>query len=157
VVIRTKGVGVRVLGGSLQEVAFQRQLVDRRNDVGTLSRAEVLQRGAAAVALLSGASLLRAAPAYAHWQADPLPIPGGFDENFNLVPKDPFIHVMPPAIGFDMSTITDFRGVVAAADIQGKALGSDGTHYEFDADMRFMRGVYVARDGGTRRGGFGFI
>jgi hypothetical protein len=146
-----------VLGRSLQDAAFQRQLIGRRNTVGTLSRAEVLQRGAAAFALLSGAGLLRVAPAYAHWQADPLPIPGGFDENFNVVPKDPFIHVLPPAIGFEMSTITDFRGVVAAADIQGKARGSDGTHYEFDADMRFMRGVYVARDGSTRRGGFGFI
>ena len=53
--------------------------------------------------------------------ADPSPIPGGFDENFNIVPSDPFIHVLPPAIGFEMATITDFDGVIAAAEIQGTA------------------------------------
>ena len=45
------------------------------------------------------------------------PIPGGLDEAFKAVPSDPFIHVLPPAVGFDMSTITDFAGVVAAAEI----------------------------------------
>jgi hypothetical protein len=56
-------------------------------------------------------------------QAQPRPILGGFDENFNPVPEDPFIHLLPPAFGFEMSTITDFRGVVEATGIQGKAGG----------------------------------
>ena len=49
-----------------------------------------------------------------------------------------------------MSTITDFDGVVAAAEIQGRPSGSDGTSYTFDADMRFMKGRYVATDGRLR-------
>ena len=52
---------------------------------------------------------------------DPRPIPGGFDGNFDPVPADPSVHVLPPAVGFEMSTITDFDGVVGAAEIQGTA------------------------------------
>jgi hypothetical protein len=65
--------------------------------------------------------------------------------------------VLPPAVGFEMSTITDFHGVVGAAEIQGTAKGSDGTTYTFDADMRFMQGLYVGMDGRLRRGSFGFV
>jgi len=56
-----------------------------------------------------------------------------------------------------MSTITDFNGVVGAADMQGTAEGSDGTTYSFDADMRFMQGLYVGTDGRLRLGSFGFV
>ena len=48
-------------------------------------------------------------------------------------------------------------GVVAAAEIQGTAKGSDGTTYTFDADMRFMKGRYVATDGRLREASFGFV
>src|SRR5689334_4966999 len=108
------------------------------------SRRRLLQRGAAAYAGVAGLGLLDPLSALARTTGEPRPIPGGFDENFGLVPSDPFIHVLPPGIGFEMSTITDFNGVVAAAEIRGTAHGSDGTTYGFDADMRFMRGVYVA-------------
>jgi len=87
----------------------------------------------------------------------PRPIPGGFDENFVPVPSDPFIHVLPPGIGFEMSTITDLNGVVGAAEIRGTAHGSDGTSYDFDADMRFMRGTYVGFDGRRHNAAFGFV
>jgi hypothetical protein len=70
---------------------------------------------------------------------------------------DPFIHVLPPAIGFEMATITDFDGVIAAAEIQGTAHGSDGTQYTFDTDMRFMKGRYISIDGQLRQGSFGFV
>ena len=56
-----------------------------------------------------------------------------------------------------MSTITDFAGVIAAAEIQGTASGSDGSKYTFDADMRFMKGRYIATDGRLRRASFGFV
>ncbi len=121
------------------------------------SRGQVLRRGAVAVGVLSGVGLLDAGPAFAWWGAQPKPIPGGFDQNFTPVPKHPFIHVLPPAVGFEMSTITDFRGVLAATEVQGKARGSDGSTYTFDADMRFMRGHYVGRDGRKRWGTFGFV
>jgi hypothetical protein len=132
------------------------RLVDRAV-TDKASRAQVLRRGAVAVGALSGVGLLEAGPAFAWWGAQPKPIPGGFDENFVPVPKDPFVHVLPPAVGFEMSTITDFRGVVAATEVQGKARGSDGSTYTFDADMRFMRGHYIGRDGRKRWGTFGFV
>ena len=121
------------------------------------SRGQVLRRGAVAVGALSSLSLLDVAPAFAAAGAQPRPIPGGLDANFNPVPHHPFIHVLPPALGFEMSTITDFHGSIAAAEIQGTAHGSDGSTYTFDADMRFMRGRYVGRDGRRRWGSFGFI
>lgn len=87
----------------------------------------------------------------------PRPIPGGFGTDFSLLPSDPFIHVLPPAVGAEMSTITDFNGVVAAAEVQGTAHGSDGSTLWFDADMRFMRGVYVDDQGRYRDHAFGFV
>jgi hypothetical protein len=132
-------------------------LVVNRAVTDRTSRAQILRRGAVAVGALSSLSLLDVAPAFAAAGAQPRPIPGGLDQNFNPVPRHPFIHVLPPALGFEMSTITDFRGTIAAADIQGTAHGSDGTRYTFDADMRFMRGRYVGRDGRRRWGSFGFI
>ena len=88
---------------------------------------------------------------------EPRPIPGGFDATFTPVPADPLIHVLPPAVGFEMSTITDFNGVVGAAEIRGSATGSDGSAYSFDADMRFMHGRFIATDGRLRDRAFAFI
>jgi hypothetical protein len=125
------------------------------------SRTQFLRRGAAVMGGVAGLGLAGTAPAGARPSAGPRPIPGGFliDANFNfsVVPANPTIHVAPPAIGFEMSTITDFRGSVGAAEIQGTAHGSDHTTFGFDADMRFMEGLYVATDGRLRRGSFGFV
>ena len=129
----------------------------RQTAPGTFSRRQFVGRGAAVVGGLGALRLLGPAAAFGASSGDPRPIPGGFDENFNPVPHDPFIHVLPPAIGSEMSTITDFNGAIAAAEIQGTARGSDGTRYWFDADMRFMQGAYVATDGRVRNGSFGFI
>lgn len=120
------------------------------------TRGQVVRRGAAAFGTLVGWNLVAASPVLAA-PADPRPIPGGFDESFNPVPRDPFIHVLPPGIPFEMSTITNFRGVIAAAEVQGRARGSDGSRYAFDVDMRFMRGNYIAMDGKARNATFGFI
>ena len=87
----------------------------------------------------------------------PRPIPGGFDSSFNIVPTGADVHVLPPGIGFEMSTITDFNGVVAASEIRGTAHGSDGSVWDFDTDMRFMRGDFVGLDGRVHHGTFGFI
>src|SRR5439155_9337711 len=112
------------------------------------SRAQFLRRGAAILGGIAGAGLLDPSAAFGKRSAaDPKPIPGGFDASFTPVPSNPFIHVLPPAVGFEMATITDFNGAVGAAEIQGRARGSDGSTYAFDADMRFMRGVYAGVDG----------
>ena len=65
--------------------------------------------------------------------------------------------MLPPVLGFEMSTITDFDGVVGAAEIQGTARDSAGGTYWFDADMRFMKGRYVDLEGRRRHGSFGFV
>jgi hypothetical protein len=127
-----------------------------RAALAALSRGQFLRRTAIVVGGLVGLDLVRAAPALAAG-SDPKPIPGGFSADFVPVPKDPFIHVLPPGVGFEMSTITDFKGHVGAAEIQGTASGSDGTKYDFDADMRFMRGLYEGLDGRLRRSSFAFI
>ena len=69
---------------------------------------------------------------------------------------------MSPTTGSEVSTITDFRGVVAAAEIVGEGTGTDTktgqtTRYTFDADMRFMDGTYVSLNGHTQQGTLGFI
>jgi hypothetical protein len=122
-----------------------------------ITRRQALERGAFAAGAVAGIGLWRAVPALAGAGAQPRPIPGGFAEDFSLVPKDPFIHVLPPVFGVEPSTITDFRGVIAAGEVQGRARGSDGSHYSFDCDMRFMRGEYVGLDGRRRVGSFGFV
>jgi hypothetical protein len=136
--------------------SWQGDFFDRVVAAG-MSRAQFLRRGAVAAGAVAGLGLLRPGRASASNPAEPSPIPGGFDENFNIVPSGAFIHILPPAIGFEMATITDFDGVIAAAEIQGTAQGTDGTQYTFDTDMRFMRGRYVGMDGLVRVASFGFV
>jgi hypothetical protein len=122
-----------------------------------LSRRQAIGQGAIAMAGLAGAGLLDPRLAWALGGAGPRPIPGGFDSNQMPVPRNPFVHVLVPGIGFEMSTITDFKGIVAGSEIRGTARGSDGSKWDFDTDMRFFSGSYVALDGRLRRGAFGFI
>jgi hypothetical protein len=121
-----------------------------------LSRRGFLRGGALAAGTLAGAGVFNVATALGAPGpgADPRPIPGGFDANFNAVPSNPVVHALPPGVGFDMSTITDFNGVVAGADIFGTA--NNGAYF-FHADMRFMDGLYVGMDGRHRQGSFGFV
>jgi hypothetical protein len=121
-----------------------------------ITRRDLLGRTAGAAA---GATLGLPALAAARepGTGEPRPIPGGFDETFTPVPSDPLIHVLPPAPGSELSTITDFNGIVAAAEIQGAAVGSDGSHYGFDVDMRFMEGTFVDTAKRLRRGAFAFV
>jgi hypothetical protein len=122
-----------------------------------MSRRQFLRRSAVAAGGIAGLGLLGTHPAFGQFTADPKPIPGGLDENFNFVSSDPFIHLFPPAVGLEMATITDFTGLIGAAEIQGAAHGSDGSAYTFDADMRFMRGDYIGEDGRFRVGAFAFV
>ena len=87
----------------------------------------------------------------------PKPIPGGFSAGFKPVASNASLHVFAPAKGAELNVISDFDGFVAAAEIQGKARGSDGSAYSFDCDMRFMQGSYVDLDGQLLHGTFGFI
>jgi hypothetical protein len=96
--------------------------------------------------------------------SDPKPIPGGTVLGPLIgFPSDTTVfHFYFPAFGQEVSTITDFNGFVAAAEIQGSGTGTDtstgvtSTLY-YDADMRFMRGGYLGVDGGIHENTFGFI
>jgi hypothetical protein len=122
---------------------------------GTMSRRRFV---GATTASLAGMSLLRTAPAWSKSTSAPKPIPGGLSLTAGApVPVNPDVHVLPPVVGFEMSTITDFNGTVAAADMQGTATGSDGSSWFFDADMRFMDGEYIGEDGNHHHGTFGFV
>jgi hypothetical protein len=126
-------------------------------DLEPVSRRALLRRGAIAAGSLGGLGVLGPSVALAGSGAAPRPIPGGFNKHFKPVPRNPFVHVLVPGIGYEMSTITDLKGVVAGSETRGKAHGSDGSVWDFDTDMRFMHGLYAGMDGKLRHGTFGFI
>jgi hypothetical protein len=72
-----------------------------------------------------------------------------------------FHFVDPFHAGVDPSSITDFKGFVGAADVQGTGTGRnpDGSVETllFDTDMRFMQGTYVGLDGAVHQATFGFV
>jgi len=118
-----------------------------------LTRRGLLQSGA----LVAGLGLVEPATVIAAPRRGPRPIPSGLSKGFKPVTHNPFIHVGPPGVGGEMATITDFHGLVGASEIRGTAHGSDGSAYDFDTDMRFMRGDYVGLDHRVHHGTFGFI
>jgi hypothetical protein len=89
--------------------------------------------------------------------ATPLPIPlpqalaanpfGGPDiyQNFQG-PADADPHVTP-LLGNEPNQITNFNGFYGGARVQGTGTGSDGKTYLWDADLRFMQGVYQGLNG----------
>ena len=131
----------------------------REDAATTVSRRQMLRRGAVAFGGMAGLGLIDPGSVLG-WSstAAPRPIPGGFSVAANdFVASGADFHFLLPGIGFEMSTITDFDGVVGGSETRGTARGSDGTTYSFDADMRFMQGVYVGFDGHRHIGSFGFI
>ena len=85
---------------------------------------------------------------------EPRPIPQVFDGS-------PFhFQFLTPTT--EPSSITDFRGVIAGADLLGEGWGTDtksgkSTHMFTAADNRFMKGTYVGVDGGKHHATFGFV
>ena len=125
---------------------------------GRLSRRQLLQRSAVAVGGVGGLGLLNPSAVLGSTRSAPLPIAGGLRlADFTYVSSGADLHFLPPGIGFEMSTITDFAGVVGGSETRGTAHGSDGSTYVFDCDMRFMQGVYVGSDDRPHIGSFGFI
>ncbi len=122
-----------------------------------MHRRQFLQRAAVTAGGLASLGLYDTATAFGGPTGDARPIPGGFTDNFTPVPANPAFHVLPPALGFEPSTITDFKGVAGASHIQGTAHGSNGSTFFFDTDMRVMQGTYVDLHGRVREGSFGFV
>jgi hypothetical protein len=85
----------------------------------------------------------------------------------SIAPKPIGVGTLPPfhvwffGDGQEISTITDFKGSVGVAQVQGTGTGRGGSTGDgpllFDSDMRFMKGSYVGVDGQTHQGTFGFI
>ena len=133
-----------------------------------VTRKELLRFGAGLVGGVAAASAFATSDAWADGAGveghdrrrlgAPRPVPGGFNDDLTgFVPVDPLVHAYAPAVGLDLSTITDFKGVVAACELQGGAHGSDGSQYWFDADLRFMQGTYIDLQGRRREHAFGFV
>jgi hypothetical protein len=130
-------------------------------------RAPVFGRALAAATLFAVPMSLPAAandPA-ATAPGEPRPIPG----LTGAATESPAgLHFFPPGFDpvdktfYEPSTITDFEGSVAVAQITGSGVGTDtrtGLTYpmDFDIDMRIMEGRYRGADGEIHRGSFGFI
>ena len=119
-----------------------------------LSRRGFIAAGAGAAGAVALLPLLGSPSAFAGGGAEPKPIPGG------SVPPPAGPRVWLPQRGLEPSTIFDFDGTVALADIYGSGEAHQSGHSfpaYFNADMRFMTGRYVGHDGVTREGSFGFF
>jgi hypothetical protein len=119
-----------------------------------LSRRAFLRSAAGSAALAYGSGVMRP------WQAlagppgtgTPVPIPGGTPE------LGGGFHVFLPGPGMEPSTITDFNGFTGLAVVDGHWGGPGATADSmYEADMRFMQGLFVGTDGRSRRGTFGFV
>jgi hypothetical protein len=64
--------------------------------------------------------------------------------------------------GRDPSTITHFKGVIGQVDLNFSGTGTDTTSgatgtFDFHADTRFMKGVFIGEDEQQHHGTFAFI
>jgi len=121
----------------------------------TLSRRRLLQAGAATGAAVIAGGLVRSVPTLAaSGPGTPTPVPanaafGG-------------LHVYSVGPNAENSTITDFRGMVGAAIVDGTGVAHDrrtGKNEKllFDSDMRFMQGTFRGTDGANHEGTFAFV
>jgi hypothetical protein len=122
-----------------------------------LTRRAFLGSTAGATGAILGAGLLQPAAALAAPRTDSSPNPSAHKETLAGVT----FSLTFPTPGADPSSITDFKGFVGFADVQGTgtatyANGSKET-LVYDTDMRFMTGTYVAKDGHVYNGTFGFV
>jgi hypothetical protein len=123
-----------------------------------VSRRQLLGAAAGATVVAAAGLPMSAAARGRVRSATPRPIP--FDLFGGQGPV--VVHVDLPYFGNELTTITDFKGFVAAGEVQGVGTGTDTstgttTRYTYDADMRIMDGTYIAEDGRRHNGLFGFV
>ena len=98
----------------------------------------------------------------------PLPIPGGFANptgghfvHLNLPGPVDQPPPNPPTSPFpatnEPSTITDFNGDLAVADVTGTGTDGSGNTLYFAADLRFMDGLYQDVNGNVQHGMFALV
>ena len=106
------------------------------------------RRTLALLLLLAASAGVRAQDA-----GEPLPIPGG---RFHFFMPGP-LRLGLSGLHVEASTITNFQGDVALAYLRGTARSAAGQDFLLAADMRVFSGDWVAADGISRRGVFGFV
>jgi hypothetical protein len=127
-----------------------------------LSRRNFVQVAGGASGLLLASRVLSPALVRAADSAAPKPIPGGTHLPF-LPASGPnsIVHFFFPATGREPSLITDFKGVVGVANVNGTGTATDGkgnkSTLAFGSDNRFMKGEFIGVDGERHRGAFVFI
>jgi hypothetical protein len=125
-----------------------------------VSRRSFLGGAAGSAAVLAGTGLLDPLHVGAHTRPGiPKPIPSGIQPGG---PGTPVFHIQFIGLGAENSAITDFNGLVGAADVQGTGTGTDlatgkKSPFLFDTDMRFMKGTFVGTDGHVHHATFGFV
>ena len=145
-----------MLQGYRGHAHFWERALSRRQFVRTAAGASVLAMGASLAWPMSGFTESEDLEK----QVNPNPILGGTNvvPLLGLPPGPPLIfHFFFPVFGNEVSTITDFNGSIAAAEIQGSGFTDKQTTLFYDADMRFMSGQYVGVDGRAHEGSFGFV
>jgi hypothetical protein len=123
-----------------------------------VSRRAFLRGSAGAAGLLLGSGLLQQLPARAAppGTGQPKPIPGGITVGGTT------FHLFLPGPGAEPATITDLNGFSGVAVLDG-TWAATGTPTGgvasgvWEADMRFMKGLFVGTDGRRRQGAFAFI
>ena len=140
--------GWPVAPGSQSSSHFARHGLSRRGFIGGAA-------AAAGASLGSGLLWPAAASAGSFSVAPPRPTPATTTVNGTA------FHFVSFGPGVDPSSITDFKGFVGVADVQGTgtARNPDGSVETllFDTDMRFMQGTYVGLDGAVHEATFGFV
>ena len=132
---------------------------------GRFRRRQFVRAAAGTVGGVFAAGLLRSA--MAGDPGDPIvlpnPIPGGFTgDQLGCPGVTELFHLNFPSFPAEdePSTITDFNGFHGDAHIQGfgtATMNGEQTRLFYDADIRFMKGVYIGVDGETHQGAFAFI
>jgi hypothetical protein len=85
----------------------------------------------------------------------PIPLPldlaanplGGMDIYQNYQGPADANPAVTPLLGNEPNQITDFNGFYGGTRVQGGGIAGDGTPRFWDADLRFMKGVYRGIDG----------
>jgi hypothetical protein len=142
--------GEAMVSGARTRVPVEREGVGRRNFIVGAAGLTGAAVGSGWVAA-PGAS---AHPSTSHHHlstAAARPIPGGIQP---FGPGTELFHVLTPGQG-EGSTITDFKGHVGVAVIDGHGTGSNVAH-AFEIDIRFMDGTFVGLDGRRSFGTFAF-
>lgn len=67
------------------------------------------------------------------------------------------VPVLSPGGPIPVSTVNHFNGLVGIVDVRGTGTDNRGNALDWVADLRFMQGSYLGRDGVARSGTFCFI